>query len=160
MIWILACVLTMPIQTIVELELAGRGQGWTNVSADLGDRTTKIKYGIQGSGIRNRVASAGTAGFELINNSPQGKYSLHHTNLLAGFALGIGVRVRLLTSTAQGTGAGYLINNGGGYAAGVVTVAVDTGAGSVLKGDIITFAGVSGTYVVASGGDPATSITF
>lgn len=61
-----------------------------------------------------------------------------------------------------GTGAGYLINHSGGYTTGALTVAVDTGAGTVLVGDILTFAGVSGQYVVASsvGGGSVTSITF
>jgi len=49
-----------------------------------------------------------------------------------------------------GTSSGHLINNGGGYAAGTKTVTVDTGSGTMLVGDIITFAGVTGTYVVTS----------
>src|SRR5581483_5194352 len=53
------------------------------------------------------------------------------------------------THTA-GTGAGYLINNVAGYNAGDKTVAVDTGAGTILVGDVVTFAGVSGTYVVTT----------
>jgi len=53
------------------------------------------------------------------------------------------------THTA-GTGSGYLINNGGGYAAGIKTVAVDTGSGTIIAGDVVTFAGVTGTYVVTS----------
>lgn len=160
MSWILACLLTMSIQTIVEIELAGRGQGWTDVSAELGDRAIDIEHGIQGNGVADRVASAGSAKFELVNENPEGKYSLRHANLRAGFALGIGVRIRLLTNTPQGTGAGYLVNNVGGYAAGVTAAAVDTGTGSILKGDVVTFAGVSGKYAVISGGDPATSVTF
>lgn len=53
-------------------------------------------------------------------------------------------------SHTAGTGSGYLINNGGGYAAGIKTVAVDTGTGTILVGDIVTFAGVSGTYAVTA----------
>jgi hypothetical protein len=53
------------------------------------------------------------------------------------------------THTA-GTSSGHLINNGGGYAAGIKTVTVDTGTGTMLVGDILTFAGVTGTYVVTS----------
>lgn len=64
------------------------------------------------------------------------------------------------THTA-GTGSGYLINNGAGYPAATKTVTVDTGTGTLVAGDIITFAGVSGTYVVVSTvGSPVTSITF
>jgi hypothetical protein len=53
------------------------------------------------------------------------------------------------THTA-GTGAGYLINNGAGYAPGATTVVVDTGTGTILVGDIVTFAGHAQTYVVTS----------
>lgn len=65
------------------------------------------------------------------------------------------------THTA-GTGAGYLVNNVAGYAVGAKTVAVDTGAGTVLPGDIIIFSGHTQTYTVVSsvGGGTVTSITF
>lgn len=64
------------------------------------------------------------------------------------------------THTA-GTGSGYLINNGAGYAIGIKTVIVDTGTGTLLAGDIIAFAGDTQTYVVVSTvGSPVTSITF
>jgi hypothetical protein len=53
-------------------------------------------------------------------------------------------------SHTAGTGSGYLINNGGGYAAGIKTVTVDTGSGTILVGDIVTFGGVTGTYTVTS----------
>jgi hypothetical protein len=50
----------------------------------------------------------------------------------------------------EGTGSGYQINNGGGYSGGTTTVAVDTGTGTILVGDIVTFAGVSSYYTVTS----------
>jgi len=37
-----------------------------------------------------------------------------------------------------GTGTGYLINNGAGYAIGATTLALDTGTGSILAGNTIT----------------------
>lgn len=53
------------------------------------------------------------------------------------------------THTA-GTGSGYLVNHGGGYAAGATTIAADTGTGTILAGDVITFAGDTNQYVVAT----------
>lgn len=55
-----------------------------------------------------------------------------------------------LNAPSQGTASGYLINNGGGYAAGISTVVVDTGTGTLLVGDTVTFAGVTGEYVVTA----------
>jgi len=151
----------MTIETVVELELDGRGQGWTDKSADVSYRGIEIDYGIQSSGIADHVASSGVAKFEFFNSNPVGKYSLNHSNCIAGFTLGIGVRIRLLIDTAQGTASGYLINNGGGYAEGTTTVTLDTGTGTIVINDTITFAGVSGEYVVTSTtGSPITSITF
>lgn len=61
-----------------------------------------------------------------------------------------------------GTGTGYLVNNGPGYAIGTVTITVNTGTGTLLAGDIISFAGHTQTYTVVStvGGGTVTSITF
>lgn len=53
------------------------------------------------------------------------------------------------THTA-GTGTNFLVNNGGGYAVGTKTLAVDTGTGTLLVGDLITFASHTQTYVVTS----------
>jgi hypothetical protein len=51
---------------------------------------------------------------------------------------------------AVGTGTGYLVNNASNYAAGATTIALDTGSGTVLAGDIVTFAGDTNKYVVAT----------
>jgi hypothetical protein len=48
-----------------------------------------------------------------------------------------------------GTGASYLVN-GAAVAAGATTIPVDTGTGTLLKGDIITFANHTQTYVVTA----------
>lgn len=56
----------------------------------------------------------------------------------------------LFGAPSEGTGANYQINNGAGYAAGIKTVAVDTGTGTVLVGDTVTFGGVSGQYAVTA----------
>lgn len=64
-------------------------------------------------------------------------------------------------SSPFGTGTGYLVNNVGGYAAGTTVIAVNTGTGTVLAGDWVTFAGDSNPYRVASsvGGSTVTSVT-
>jgi len=55
-----------------------------------------------------------------------------------------------VASFTKGTGASYLVNNGAGYAVGATSIAVDTGTGAVLAGDIVTFAGDTNQYVVAT----------
>lgn len=56
-----------------------------------------------------------------------------------------------VVSHTKGTGTGYLVNLAGGYAIGATSIAVDTGSGTVLAGDIVTFAGDSNKYVVTTG---------
>ncbi len=50
----------------------------------------------------------------------------------------------------KGTGSGYLVNNASGHAIGDTAITVDTGTGTILAGDVITFAGDTNKYVVAS----------
>lgn len=47
-----------------------------------------------------------------------------------------------------GTGSGYLVNTAGGEAIGQTTITADTGIGTILAGDIVTFAGTTHKYVV------------
>jgi hypothetical protein len=51
---------------------------------------------------------------------------------------------------AIGGGSGYLVNNAGGYAIGATAITVDTGSGTIVAGDVVTFAGDTNKYVVAS----------
>lgn len=50
----------------------------------------------------------------------------------------------------KGTGTSYQTNNASGYAAGDRSIALDTGSGTVLAGDIVTFTGDTNKYVVNS----------
>lgn len=54
------------------------------------------------------------------------------------------------TTHTKGTGASYLVNASGGLAVGTTTIPVDTGTGTILAGDVITFAGDSNKYVVVT----------
>ena len=53
-------------------------------------------------------------------------------------------------SHTAGTGASYLSNNVSGYTAGATSVALDTGSGTVLAGDVVTFTGDTNKYVVGT----------
>jgi hypothetical protein len=55
-----------------------------------------------------------------------------------------------ISTVTKGTGSGYLINNASGEAVGQTTITVDTGTGTILAGDIVTFAGTTHKYVVNS----------
>jgi hypothetical protein len=63
--------------------------------------------------------------------------------------MGIGFSAGLTLHT-KGTGTGYLINDAGGAPVGDTSIPVDTGTGTILAGDVITFAGDANKYV--SGG--------
>ena len=85
----------------VEVELAGVGGGWTNITADvlLGETPLMLRYGIPRNGPMDRVADVGTASFWLDNSAKNsgglvGYYSPLNSNVRSGFAFGIGVRIR------------------------------------------------------------------
>jgi len=61
---------------------------------------------------------------------------------------GLGIRESAQVGThTKGTGSGYLLNDASS-AVGDTTIATDTGTGTILAGDIVTFAGTSTQYVV------------
>jgi len=49
-----------------------------------------------------------------------------------------------------GTGTGYLVNNAATEVAGQTTITTDTGSGTIIAGDIVTFAGTTDKYVVTT----------
>lgn len=82
----------------VELELSGRGAGWTAITADVLS-SIRISYGIRGAGPVDRTASAGSCSFSLNNSARNsaatlGYYSPGGPSVRAGFVLGIRVRVQ------------------------------------------------------------------
>ena len=75
-------------------------------------------------------------------------------NLLRQFGFALNESAGIATHTI-GTGSAYVLN--GALAAGAQTVTVKTGTGTVLAGDIITFAADSSNKYVAAG-DPSSSL--
>jgi hypothetical protein len=64
---------------------------------------------------------------------------------LQGFDLHESAQVKDHT---KGTGSGYLVNTGGGEAVGQTTITTDTGSGTIVAGDVVTFAGTTHKYIV------------
>ena len=65
------------------------------------------------------------------------------TSRLQGFALRNSAGLKL---AAKGTGVNYLVN--GSHSAGSREIAIKTGSGTVLAGDVVTFAGDTNKYIV------------
>jgi hypothetical protein len=73
---------------------------------------------------------------------------------LLGNLYGMDIRESAAVTTAtKGTGSGYLVDLMAGYAVGDQTIHVDTGTGTILAGDVVTFTGDSNKYVVKTGFD-------
>ncbi len=137
----------MALQTILELELTGRGNGWTDVSVDLAGEI-RLHYGIAGTGPSDRVASTGTLSFTLDNSEKnsalkRGYYSPNHANKRGGFALGIGVRLTLIPRWASVAIATTSVAN-----PSVVTTATPHG---LVTGDRVVIAGHTGSTPAVNG---------
>ncbi len=74
---------------------------------------------------------------------------------IQGFAIRDSAGFRAHT---KGTGASYQTNLGEALAAGALSVAIDTGSGTVLAGDVVTFNGDTNKYIVNTGVSAAGSI--
>jgi hypothetical protein len=68
-------------------------------------------------------------------------------NELQGFMLKESAQVGVVT---KGTGTGYT-SSAAGFAVGTTSIPIITGSGTVLQGDVVTFAGDTNKYVVATG---------
>ena len=65
---------------------------------------------------------------------------------------GLGIRESAqVQAHTKGTGSGYLVDLPAGYAVDETTVHIDTGTGTVLAGDVVTFAGDTNKYVIGTG---------
>jgi len=56
----------------------------------------------------------------------------------------------VVSNAVGGANGAYLSNDAAGFAVGATAIAVDTGAGTIIAGDVITFAGDTNKYVVAT----------
>lgn len=86
--------------TALEMELSGKGNGWTWVKDILVGIGVRWHRGFTGAGVGDRLEEVGALSFTL-SNGPQnsvgltGYYSPDHVNKRPGFDLGIGVRYRI-----------------------------------------------------------------
>lgn len=95
------------------------------------------------------AAAGKLAQFQKLNEAPIGTdFASGRIGMLGNFMVGYD---QAQGTHTKGTGSGYLVNNGAGYAIGATAIAVDTGTGTILPGDVITFAADSvNKYVVRS----------
>jgi len=82
----------------IEGEFNGRGNGWTDWSADVMAEELTARYGVLGTRPTDLVAGAGMLSFALDNSTGNsagilGYYSPAHARCRPGFATGIGVRL-------------------------------------------------------------------
>lgn len=87
--------------------------------------------------------------FQKLQEAPRGvDFATGQIGMLANFVMGW---AQDLPTHAVGTNDGnYLVNNGAGYPVGATAIALDTGAGTILAGDVVSFAAATDRYVVES----------
>lgn len=89
--------------------------------------------------------------FQRLQDAPQGvNFGTGEIARLMGFMTGNDQSLLPSNSHTAGGGSGYLVNNGAGYPIGATSIVVDTGTGTLLKGDVVTFAGDTNKYVIAA----------
>lgn len=104
------------------------------------------------------------AGMRTLTNLTKANEAASDSMLRQGVLLDVhGFPIResaAITLKSAGTGASYVTNLGSPLAVGATSIAIDTGSGTILAGDMVTFAGDSNKYVVASstGGASVTNI--
>ena len=103
----------------------------------------------------------GSAGVNLRNNTNLLNVNTSGTNVLREQGLYIPIHgfnvyesSQITQHTAGTSNNGYHVNNGSGEVAGETTITTDAGGGSasgtIIQGDIVTFAGLSESYVVGT----------
>lgn len=104
------------------------------------------------SGCLDSSAAANMRKLSNLQNSNQagGDDLLRRGILLDLFGCSIRESGQIQTHT-KGTGTGYVVDLVAGYAAGSTTIHVDTGTGTILAGDVVTFGSDTTEYVVKTG---------
>ena len=107
--------------------------------------------------------AAGAALRSLLNNPLNANASLGNDVSRQGILIDVnGFQHResaQLGTVTKGTGTSYQSNNASGYAIGATDIALDTGSGTIVEGDVITFTGDTNKYVVTAGIASAGTIT-
>lgn len=112
-----------------------------------------------GAPASNRVAVLNTAASAKLRSKAQVSavnqagtdVTLRTGELLPMFSFGRVDESTRITTVTKGTGSGYLVDLVAGYAVGATTIHVDTGTGTILAGDVISFQDDSNKYVVKTG---------
>jgi hypothetical protein len=92
--------ITPKAQGVIEMELSGRGNGWTVIYDVLKSPGISFHRGLPGAKILDVISDVGTLNFSLDNSEKNsahqlGYYSPDNINRRAGFSLNIGVRYRI-----------------------------------------------------------------
>lgn len=103
------------------------------------------------------AAAGKLAQFQKLNEAPPGtSFATAELGMLARFACGYD---QAIGTHAVGTQDGnYLVNNVAGYVIGDTAIALDTGAGTFVAGDVVSFGAGTERYVVASYSAPTLTI--
>ena len=104
---------------------------------------------ILGSAARAKLEGKQSGLFK-VNEAGDNGAMLHNRDLrqLHNFTLGFSAGIQ---THGTGTGASYDTDTGSTYAKGATEIHVDTGTGSLLAGDVVTFAGDDTKYVIGTG---------
>lgn len=101
---------------------------------------------IVGHAARAKIEGVQSGLFKVNEAGDQGAMlRMRQSRELHGFTMGYSSGIK---SHTKGSGAGWLTNSLSGYNAGDSSIALDTGTGTVLAGDVVTFAGDATKYVV------------
>ncbi len=146
-----------PVYVDPPVGAATNGTGYTASAAVAVNATSIPLTGGTGQILAGNTIVVGTQKYLVISALEAGAVTIASPGVRTAITSGTAVTVDPFSGT-RGTGNRYQINNGAGYAAGIQTLAVDTGTGTIIPGNTITIGGY--VYTVASvNGTAPTSIS-